>query len=255
MNAWPLDEGLIDYVAASYGAESEENPAYRANIVASPSVAFAGETIDARGHRQGPARSVARTRRRGGERHDRLSRRGVPPLGPGPERHRPRRRTAAGERLRPGQLLLGQLRPARGLSEGRHRPPSRRSGLDDRPVGARRRRPRRAARGGCGKGTRRHRDRHGQPLLRGARRGAHEARSPPARPGGGARLLQRQHPLLALLRRPRHPQRLSRRVPAYRRHGGEGAEPLGPRGGRSTGRRQRLARGSWTPRSRPWRRS
>ena len=42
VNAWPLDEGLIDYVAASYGAESEENPAYRANIVASPSVAFAG---------------------------------------------------------------------------------------------------------------------------------------------------------------------------------------------------------------------
>ena len=48
VNAWPLDEGLIDYVAASYGAESEENPAYRGNIVASPSVAFAGETIDAR---------------------------------------------------------------------------------------------------------------------------------------------------------------------------------------------------------------
>ena len=26
VSAWPLDEGLIDYVAASYGAESEENP-------------------------------------------------------------------------------------------------------------------------------------------------------------------------------------------------------------------------------------
>ena len=48
VNAWPLDEGLIDYVAASYGAESDENPAYRANIVASPNVALAGETIDAR---------------------------------------------------------------------------------------------------------------------------------------------------------------------------------------------------------------
>ena len=47
MNAWPLDEGLIDYVAASYGAESEENPGYRANVVASPSVTFSGETIDA----------------------------------------------------------------------------------------------------------------------------------------------------------------------------------------------------------------
>ena len=47
VNAWPLDEGLIDYVAASYGAESEENPGYRANVVASPSFTFSGETIDA----------------------------------------------------------------------------------------------------------------------------------------------------------------------------------------------------------------
>ena len=47
VNAWPLDEGLIDYVAASYGAESEENPGYRANIVASPSFDFSGETVDA----------------------------------------------------------------------------------------------------------------------------------------------------------------------------------------------------------------
>ena len=47
VNAWPLDEGLIDYVAASYGAESEENPGYRANVVASPSFDFSGETVDA----------------------------------------------------------------------------------------------------------------------------------------------------------------------------------------------------------------
>ena len=47
VNAWPLDEGLIDYVAASYGAESEVNPGYRANIVASPSFDFSGETVDA----------------------------------------------------------------------------------------------------------------------------------------------------------------------------------------------------------------
>ena len=47
VNAWPLDEGLIDYVAASYGAMSEENPGYRANVVASPSFTFSGETIDA----------------------------------------------------------------------------------------------------------------------------------------------------------------------------------------------------------------
>ena len=47
VNAWPLDEGLIDYVAASYGTESEENPGYTANVVASPSFTFSGETIDA----------------------------------------------------------------------------------------------------------------------------------------------------------------------------------------------------------------
>ena len=46
VNAWPLDEGLIDYVAASYGAESEENPAYRANVIASSSFTFSGQTID-----------------------------------------------------------------------------------------------------------------------------------------------------------------------------------------------------------------
>ena len=47
VNAWPLDEGLIDYVAASYGGMSEENPGYRANVVASPSFDFSGETVDA----------------------------------------------------------------------------------------------------------------------------------------------------------------------------------------------------------------
>ena len=48
VNAWPLDEGMIDYVAASYGAVSEENPAFRANVIASPSFAFSGKEIDAR---------------------------------------------------------------------------------------------------------------------------------------------------------------------------------------------------------------
>lgn len=47
VNAWPLDEGLIDYVAASYGAESEENPVRRANLIANPRFTFSGETVDA----------------------------------------------------------------------------------------------------------------------------------------------------------------------------------------------------------------
>ena len=47
VNAWPLDEGLIDYVAASYGAQSEENPGFRANVVANARFDFAGKTVDA----------------------------------------------------------------------------------------------------------------------------------------------------------------------------------------------------------------
>src|SRR5690606_16670838 len=33
VNAWPLDEGLIDYVDASYG-QSEENPLSNLNVIA-----------------------------------------------------------------------------------------------------------------------------------------------------------------------------------------------------------------------------
>ncbi len=47
VNAWPLDEGLIDYVAASYGDESDENLYYTANIIANPKLKVAGKTIDA----------------------------------------------------------------------------------------------------------------------------------------------------------------------------------------------------------------
>jgi putative iron-regulated protein len=46
VNSWPLDEGLIDYVADTYGTESDENPLYAANVIANTSVSFGGETID-----------------------------------------------------------------------------------------------------------------------------------------------------------------------------------------------------------------
>jgi len=46
VNAWPLDEGLIDYVAGGYGAESAENPVYAANVIAGESLKLSGETID-----------------------------------------------------------------------------------------------------------------------------------------------------------------------------------------------------------------
>ena len=47
VNAWPLDEGLIDYVDASYGDESEENDFYVANVIANPKIEVGGEAIDA----------------------------------------------------------------------------------------------------------------------------------------------------------------------------------------------------------------
>ena len=47
VNAWPLDEGLIDYVDTAYGEESEENLFYLANVIANPSLTIGGKTIDA----------------------------------------------------------------------------------------------------------------------------------------------------------------------------------------------------------------
>ena len=47
VNAWPLDEGLIDYVDAGYGTESDSNPLYVANIIANPKITVDGAEIDA----------------------------------------------------------------------------------------------------------------------------------------------------------------------------------------------------------------
>ncbi|NQZ31194.1 MAG: peptidase [Oceanospirillaceae bacterium] len=47
VNAWPLDEGLIDYVASEYGTESDENPYYAANIIANPKLSIGGVEVDA----------------------------------------------------------------------------------------------------------------------------------------------------------------------------------------------------------------
>jgi putative iron-regulated protein len=47
VNAWPLDEGLIDYVDASYGSESDENDFYSANIIANAFVTINGQQVDA----------------------------------------------------------------------------------------------------------------------------------------------------------------------------------------------------------------
>jgi putative iron-regulated protein len=48
VNAWPLDEGLIDYVDAdSYGTESDENGLYTANVIANPKIVIDGAEVDA----------------------------------------------------------------------------------------------------------------------------------------------------------------------------------------------------------------
>ncbi|BBU55676.1 peptidase [Mameliella alba] len=44
VNAWPLDEGLIDYVDVTYGGPTDETAL---NVVASPSLTISGETVDA----------------------------------------------------------------------------------------------------------------------------------------------------------------------------------------------------------------
>ena len=47
-NAWPLDEGLIDYVDASYGAESDDNTTlYGEYTFANPSFVVDGRSVDA----------------------------------------------------------------------------------------------------------------------------------------------------------------------------------------------------------------
>jgi len=47
VNAWPLDEGLIDYVDASYGSESDSNALYVANVIANPRITIDGAEVDA----------------------------------------------------------------------------------------------------------------------------------------------------------------------------------------------------------------
>ena len=47
INAWPLDEGMIDYVAGSYGTESDFNELYAANVIARTRLLLGGSEVDA----------------------------------------------------------------------------------------------------------------------------------------------------------------------------------------------------------------
>ena len=46
VNAWPLDEGLIDYVSQEYVDQSPANDLYIANVIANTSIKIAGEPVD-----------------------------------------------------------------------------------------------------------------------------------------------------------------------------------------------------------------
>ncbi|QYK40355.1 MAG: peptidase [Paracoccaceae bacterium] len=47
VNAWPLDEGLIDYVDAAYGGPTDANALAALNVIANPRITIAGTEIDA----------------------------------------------------------------------------------------------------------------------------------------------------------------------------------------------------------------
>ncbi|MEH6834430.1 MULTISPECIES: imelysin family protein [Falsihalocynthiibacter] len=47
VNAWPLDEGLIDYVSDAYGQPTDENTLAVLNVIANPSFLLSGTEIDA----------------------------------------------------------------------------------------------------------------------------------------------------------------------------------------------------------------
>ena len=47
VNAWPLDEGLIDYVDSSYGGPSDENSFAVLNVIANRTFTLSGQNVDA----------------------------------------------------------------------------------------------------------------------------------------------------------------------------------------------------------------
>ena len=212
VNAWPLDEGLIDYVASSYGAEfARERALCRQRHRQHHAHHRRQEARHRQDHQGAACRDSARGGRGRGQCRHRLSRRRVSTVGAGPERHRSRQRQPSGQRFRYQELHQRQLRPPRRLSPCRHRSPGRRSRLDGGAMGGGRRGAQAAGRRRRSRAHRDH-DRARQSVLRRAGRRAHEARPDDPRSRGGARLLLRQYSCLAFLRCARHPQRLSRHL-------------------------------------------
>ena len=207
VNSWPLDEGLIDYVAGAYGTDSPENELYAADVIANASLTIGGKKIDT--SKITKELLADKLQEAGGvEANVATGYHAVEFLlwgqdlngtGPGagnrPATDFNTKKCTGGHCDRRAQYLravtdllvddlawmTAQWGPggeARKTSDGRHR----RGGPDRDPHRAR------------------------QPVLWRACRRAHEARPHDPRSRGGARLLLRQHLRLALFRRARHPQ-------------------------------------------------
>ena len=123
VNAWPLDEGLIDYVASSYGTESPENELYAANVIANTTLTIGGKKLDTS---KLTAELLADALQEAGgvEANVATGYHAVEFLLWGQDLNgtASRQRRAAGERFRHGQVHERQLRAARRVSPRRDRP-------------------------------------------------------------------------------------------------------------------------------------
>ena len=192
VNAWPLDEGLIDYVDASYGTESDENALYVANVIANPKLTIDGVEIDAT--EITPAFLQDTLQEAGGiEANVATGYHAIEFLLWGQDLNGtgPGAGNAAGDRL----FDRRACRPPRRISQGRLDAAGHRSRGDGRQLDRRWR----GARGAAGAGHFGDPDRHGLAVVRRSGRRAHEARAAAARSGRRARLLFRQHPYLPSL--------------------------------------------------------
>ena len=141
VNAWPLDEGLIDYVSQEYVDQSPANDLYVANVIANPSIKINGEPVDTskitkellsdKLQEAGGVESNVAT----GYHAIEFLLWGQDLNGTGP---------GAGNRPATDydveELHPRQLRSPRAVSRGRHRPADRRSRLDGGAMGPGRRR-------------------------------------------------------------------------------------------------------------------
>ena len=148
VNAWPLDEGLIDYVDAElYGEESDENPLYTANVIANTELRIGPDVVDA--SRITPELlSGTLQEAQGVEANVATGYHAIEFLLWGQDLNGTEagRRRASGDRLRHRKLHQRQLRPARRLSEGGDRSARRRPRGDGGELAGRRRGARRSSR-------------------------------------------------------------------------------------------------------------